>query len=387
MINKEVGSADPSFTSLGKKVKNIQKDKNLFKRVLQNIFGYDILAHRKRSIKRRKQKMERVKKIALSLVILGLVLLFPVTAEAKTKTLSFNIDKVSSNDFVKKVQSQGIKAHYKEKDKNTYKIKITVKAESLKDGRKKVKSFAKKVQKAKDNTYGLSYGVSPDDGYNWDTYDKKTGTYITELFNTCNDIFFLNEITKKALKQDVITTTKYDDGWTYPVGAYTDKLFPESDSFKESSDSVKVQLIVSYIDSYCFIGDIDYHSPVTWKSLYNGTAIGACNVFSQTCIKATRLIAQDYQAERESNHDVNHEIALTAVKNSKGTYDYFYNGSDTFYVDTSVKYTKYETYCLDSWMIVAPKIYKSSKLEKAAYKYGVAHKRSELDKMILAYNK
>ena len=91
------------------------------------------------------------KMILTAALVLGTLVVLPATVEAKTKTLTYNINKVTADEFCKDVYAKGVTAHCLEKDKNKYKITITVKAKSEKDGVKKVESFAKKVMKAKSN--------------------------------------------------------------------------------------------------------------------------------------------------------------------------------------------------------------------------------------------
>lgn len=339
----------------------------------------------------------KINKLAIAVMTMALVVIAPVTAQAKTKTVSFDIDKVSANEFVQTVQSKGKSAHFTERDKNTYPIKITVKAKNKKDGRAKVKAFAKKVQKAKDNTYGLSYGVQYDD-YNTDSFSN--GVYTTNLFSTCNDIYFLNGITAKALNKEVISTYKLDGEWANVVGAYTKNLFPETKEFKNSSDSVKSQVILDYMGSDCmeYAGwdgekfyDVEY--PFTWKNAYLGKAQGVCEDFARMQLKAIRMIAMDYEGERVSNsksgNGAGHSVSLIAVKNSKGNYDYFSgsNGGFTTFQILAEKEKNWENGLLDAWMINNSKEFVKTKLEKAAYKYGKARIYSELDEMILEYHK
>ena len=131
------------------------------------------------------------KTLTITVVTMFLVVLIPTTVQAKTKVMNFNIDKVSANDFVTEVQTQGKIAHFSEKDKNQYKITLTVKAKNEKDGVKKVESFAKKVMKADSNKYGLSYGVSLEDGYNWYRYNEKKKVLTVRKLNCQYFLFFV----------------------------------------------------------------------------------------------------------------------------------------------------------------------------------------------------
>ena len=176
------------------------------------------------------------KTLTITVVTMFLVVLIPTTVQAKTKVMNFNIDKVSANDFVTDVQTQGKIAHFSEKDKNKYKITITVKAKSEKEGIKKVESFAKKVMKAESNKYGLSYGVSLKDDYNWYRYNNKKKVLTVKLANTANDLYYLNCITRDALQTNWIKSTK--------CSVKTKTVFPDSESFKKASESAKTQTVL-----------------------------------------------------------------------------------------------------------------------------------------------
>ena len=171
------------------------------------------------------------KMILTAVLVFGTLVVLPATVEAKTKTLTYNINKVTADEFCKDVYAKGVTAHCLEKDKNKYKITITVKAKSEKDGVKKVESFAKKVMKAKSNKYGLSYGVSLKDDYNWYRYNNKKKVLTVKLFNTANDLYYLNCITRDALQTNWIESTK--------CSVKTKTVFPDSESFKKASGSCK----------------------------------------------------------------------------------------------------------------------------------------------------
>ena len=320
------------------------------------------------------------KTLTITVVTMFLVVLIPTTVQAKTKVMNFNIDKVSANDFVTEVQTQGKIAHFSEKDKNKYKITITVKAKSEKDGVKKVESFAKKVMKAESNKYGLSYGVKPDE-YTHEKYDAKKKIYTVNLANTANDLYYLNCITRDALN------TKYikSNGNSLTTKA----IFPDSKSFKKASESVKVQTICSYMGLHCMYG-ISGKIAFTWKRAYEGKCQGMCGEFLDMYIRAIRLIAYDYNYQIEVNtNGVNHGLVIVKVKNSDGSYDYFQGNNSGFnpYIVLDTKVTKDKnvaTYLyFDSWQVSEPKLYRVTKFEKAAYKWGKARKSSDLEKMYM----
>ena len=320
------------------------------------------------------------KTLTITVVTMFLVVLIPTTVQAKTKVMNFNIDKVSANDFVTEVQTQGKIAHFSEKDKNKYKITITVKAKSEKEGIKKVETFAKKVMKADSNKYGLSYGVKPDE-YTHEKYDAKKKIYTVNLANTANDLYYLNCITRDALN------TKYikSNGNSLTTKA----IFPDSKSFKKASESVKVQTICSYMGLHCMYG-ISGKIAFTWKRAYEGKCQGMCGEFLDMYIRAIRLIAYDYNYQIEVNtNGVNHGLVIVKVKNSDGSYDYFQGNNSGFnpYIVLDTKVTKDKnvaTYLyFDSWQVSEPKLYRVTKFEKAAYKWGKAKKSSDLEKMYM----
>ena len=201
------------------------------------------------------RKIDFKKVLLTAALVIGTVVVLPQTVQAKTKAITYNIDKQSVDYICKDIQAYGKIAHLKEGDKNTYKIVLQTKAKSSSEGRKKVKSFAKKLMKTDSNTYGLSYGVKPDD-YNSESYDKKKKVYTTKLYNTANDIYWLNKIVNEALNE------KY-----YPDKYCSVKdVFPTDESFKKCSQSVKTQFILRFMgkDFRC----MDYSDKIntfTWK--------------------------------------------------------------------------------------------------------------------------
>lgn len=320
------------------------------------------------------------KMILTATLVLGTLVVLPATVEAKTKTLTYNINKVTADKFCKDVYAKGVTAHCIEKDKNSYKITLTVKAKSEKEGVKKVESFAKKVMKAESNKYGLSYGVKPDE-YTHEKYDAKKKIYTVKLANTANDLYYLNCITRDALQAKYIESN--GDSLT------TKAIFSDSESFKEASESAKVQTICSYMGMHCMYGISDKIA-FTWKRAYEGKCQGMCGEFLDMYIRAVRVIAYDYNYQIEVNtNGVNHGLVIVKVKNSDGSYDYFQGNNSGFnpYIVLDTKVTKNKnaaTYLyFDSWQVSEPKLYKVTKLEKAAYKWGKAKKSSDLEKMYM----
>ena len=321
------------------------------------------------------------KMILTAALVVTTLVVFPTNAEAKTKTLTYNINKVSANKFCEDVYNKGADAHFLERDKNKYKITITVKAKSEKDGIKKIETFAKKVMKADSNKYGLSYGVSLKDDYNWYRYNNKKKVLTVKLANTANDLYYLNCITRDALQTNWIESTK--------CSVKTKTVFPDSESFKKASESAKTQTVLYYMGHNCMYGNMDAKgTKISWKKLYEHKQEGVCSDFAQMQEKAVRLIAYDYTAQHEISWAANHEILLVGIKNSEGSYDYFDGSNGGFYpyrVDSKVVKDKTPvTYrFFDSWQVSEPKLYRVTKFEKAAYKWGKAKKSSDLEKMYM----
>ena len=320
------------------------------------------------------------KMILTAALVVTTLVVFPTNAEAKTKTLTYNINKVTADEFCEDVYAKGVTAHCLERDKNKYKITLTVKAKSEKDGVKKVESFAKKVMKADSNKYGLSYGVKPDE-YTCEKYDAKKKIYTVKLANTANDLYYLNCITRDALN------TKYIE--SNGNSLTTKAIFPDSKSFKKASESVKVQTICSYMGLHCMWGTSDKIA-FTWKRAYEGKCQGLCGDFLDMYIRAIRLIAYDYNYQIEVNtNGVNHGLVIVKVKNSEDSYDYFQGNNSGFnpYIILDTKVTKDKnvaTYLyFGSWQVSEPKLYRVTKFEKAAYKWGKAKKSSDLEKMYM----
>ena len=316
------------------------------------------------------------KMILTAVLVFGTLVVLPTTAEAKTKTLTYNINKVTADEFCKDIQSQGTRAVTLHGDKDQYKIVLTVKASSKKKGRAKVRTFAKKVVTAKSNKYGLSYGIKYDD-FNIERYDAKKKVYKTILNNTANDIFYLNGITNKALHQE-----------NFYIGGYyvkKDAVFPTTEDFKNSSESVKVQLILDYIGDNCMIYE-DTHIRYSFKDLYYGKARGVCGDFSNMYVHAARLIGYNVVADRENNYAAKHSTALIKAKRSDGKYDYFEAGNNsinTYIIELKAcEQSSIKIGNLAVWQVKNPEEFKVSKLEKEAYKYAIKLPKSELEEIL-----
>ena len=200
------------------------------------------------------------------------------------------------------------------------------------------------------------------------------------MANTANDLYYLNCITRDALN------TKYID--SNGNSLTTKAIFPDSKSFKKASESVKVQTICSYMGLHCMWGTSDKIA-FTWKRAYEGKCQGLCGDFLDMYIRAIRLIAYDYKYQIEVNTKVNHGLVIVKVKNSDDSYDYFQGNNSGFnpYIVLDTKVTKDKnaaTYLFfDSWQVSEPKLYRVTKFEKAAYKWGKAKKSSDLEKMYM----
>ena len=316
------------------------------------------------------------KKILTAALVVTTLVVFPTNAEAQTKTLTYNIDKVSADKFCKDIDNKGADAVFLESDKNTYKIKLTVKAASKKEGRAKVKKFAKKVMNAKTNQFGLSYGIKYDD-YNYEKYDAKKKVYTTELYQSANDLYYLNAITKSALHKNTMETNKGT--------VYLKEVFPDYETFKQSSESVKVQTILYYMGHNCLVTSQEKKGmKFSWKKAFHNKMYGVCSDYANMFGYALRLIAYDYDLQYEINWKANHEVVLMKVKNSADTYDYFLGDGGGFYPYITFgvpKTAKISSSEFDVWQVKAPKEYKVSKLEKAAFKYATKKTVSELERI------
>lgn len=312
------------------------------------------------------------KMILTAVLVLGTLVVLPVTVEAKTKNLTYNINKVTADEFCEDVQAQGKSAIFAG-GKDKYKIVMTVKASSVKDGRAKVKKFAKKVMTADSNKYGLSYGVQMDD-YNTEKYDSKKKIYTTKLFNSVNDIYYLNAITSRALR-DV-------EYWQRHYVNNIIAVFPNNESFKKLSESAKTQFILGYMGNNCMTCSKEKKGmKFSWKKAFQGKMGGVCSDCANMYGLALRLVAYDYDLQYEINWKANHEIILVKAKNNEDAYDYLIgdNGCFSNYsVSTSAKNAKMTSSDFAVWQIKAPKEYRVSKLEKAAYSYGKNQTKSDL---------
>ena len=357
--------------------------------------------------------MKKFKKTILTIMLLfaALVLVKPEIAEAKTITKTYDIDKVSVDKILAEINTNGKVGVMFSKDKNIFKIKLTTKAKSEKEGIKKMKAFASKVKKSKNNKYGFSYGVKPDD-FNYTHYDKKKKVYSNVLHMTANDIYYLNEIAKKELSEQFVVfyaPDKWigDDGTPEPgyqeKWLYMSEIFPDAASFKKCSDSVKFEMITKYINSIELYTDEDKRTSFKWKYLYQKKAFGKCHELACMEEEIVRAIASDYDYKYEVNWHYNwlgskgHALALVKVKRSEGTYDYFQinNASGSAFETLPDKYKNICTNDADGglevWMNLHPKEFLNDKIEKEAYKYGKEAEKnwgaeSELTKLALSLN-
>lgn len=330
-------------------------------------------------------KIDLKKMVLTAVLVVGTVVVLPQSVEAKVKAITYNIDKQSVDYICKDIQAYGKVAHLREGDKNTYKIKIETKAKSVAEGRKKVNNFAKKLMKCDANTYGLSYGIKYDD-YNTYKYDKKAKKYTTTLFNTANDIYWLNKIVSNSLHQE------------YYPGKYCSvrDVFPTDESFKKCSESVKADFITGYMGSDCMTaeGAAGKRNSFTWKKAYEHKLIGVCHDYAQMDKYALRLIAYNYEYQEEINWKADHEVLLAKVKRADGDYDYFQGnngglavyttGNEDFDIDFCKK-AGIKSLNFIAWQVNAPKEYKASKLEKEAYNYYVKGSTSDLDDIARNY--
>lgn len=359
--------------------------------------------------------MKMIKKILLTLVlVVGTLVLVPTSAEAKTITKTYDIDKVSVDKILAEINTNGKVGVMFSKDKNIFKIKLTTKAKSEKEGIKKMKDFASKVKKSKNNKYGFSYGVKPDD-FNYTHYDKKKKVYSNVLHMTANDIYYLNEIAKKALSEQSVVVAAPDkwigdDGTPEPgwqeKWLYMSEIFPDAASFKKCSDSVKYEMISKYINSISqnlYTDEKAKRTSFKWKYLYQKKAFGACHELALMEEEIVRAIASDYGYKYEVNWHYNwlgakgHALALVKVKRSDGTYDYFQlnNATCVAFQTLPDKYNTEETNDanggLEVWTNLHPKEFLNDKIEKEAYMYGEEGEKnwgpeSELTKLALSLN-
>lgn len=333
--------------------------------------------------------MKNIKKLLLTVaLVVGTTFLAPHTVSADTVTKTFDIDKTSANTIIANINTYGKNGVMFRKDKTIYKIKLTTKAKSLKDGQNKMKKFAKKAMSAKSNTYGLSYGIKPDD-YNDDSYDSKKKVYSETLYMTANDIYYLNQITKKLLSRtefEFLYPEKWigDDGTPECGGGFyatkVKEVFPTTQDFKEASDSVKFQFIAEGMNYW--VGNIAGAKKLKdfkWSYLYNKQSFGACHHLALMYGEIVRAIAYDWDYKYECNMNYGksgHAVALMKVKRDDGTYDYF-TGNDgnlgVFYaLDDKYKKicTKDEQGYLSVWMELRPKTFLVDAIEKEARAYG-----------------
>lgn len=260
----------------------------------------------------------------------------------KHKQLWVDMDKTTPEKYVSMLYKYGKKGI---KEKTHYYIGLKYKAKTYKQAIKKQNAFAKKCMKVKQNKYGLSFGIMYDTA-NADctNYGK---TYKAEMYDSANDCIYMEQIVDKALAQEYITVEGWDKNgnWTRKT-ALTKDVFPTVASFKKASDSVKLQVVATYMSNHCMFYEgtpKDGYNGFCFQGAAKGKCYGVCYDFRVMYMHATRTICYDDEC-RDLNDsatkyarnypidfdNLNHALMIAIVRNSKGGFDMFEGNDNCF---------------------------------------------------------
>ena len=290
-----------------------------------------------------------VKKLVLSvLVATTIITTVPVSnvqAAVKKEYLNhvyktINLEKTTPEQYVKLIETYGVKGI---REKKHYIINYYVKTKNDTQAVKKINAFTQKLQKAKNNRYGISMGVQIDEG-NAERVKRTKGKCIYSPILSANDIVYMERTITKALRQKTFNIKGYNKDKVYgTITARTKDVFPNSAAFKKASDSVKVQFVNDYIGRNCFVygGAQDgYYDDFSIQAIATGKFTGNCDSAMQCYMWTTRAIAyiEDLAVTSKNPSAIspliydkfNHATMVAKVRNSYGTFDYLEGNNNEF---------------------------------------------------------
>lgn len=266
----------------------------------------------------------------------------------KHKTVTKVIDinkKNAAEEYVNLVHKYGEKGI---KEKVYYDIRFKCnekKWDKLED--KLLKDFQYKVMRAKNNKYGLSMGLLYSDNIKY-----KNNFYYFQSYAPANDVVYFEQIIEKALNSKVYRIDGYDYEGQYDTAkAFVKDIFPNADSFKNASESVKLQFIASYMGKNCMHHGWSWPSGKRYKDYFwffsfQGAASGyickgVCADFADMYVIITRMLCNTgYEDSIKKNYcgaeyadfgpPYNHAVAACYARNSSGKIDIFEGNNDTF---------------------------------------------------------
>lgn len=333
-----------------------------------------------------------VKKLVLSVLVATTVIttvpVSNVQAASKTYTitkypgykntyaLNIDIDKTSPSKCLSIINEYGKKEI---NSKKGYVIKLRCKAKNEVIGADKCIAYGKKIKKI--DKYGINENITFNDSN--EGYKFSKGTFTVELLNSCGERVYADKFIENALNsKEVSTTTYYKDGTYRTYTAKVKDLFPNRAAFKKASDSVKAQFLCTYAGKYCmkYSGtDKRYNQDWSFKAMANKNAAGVCQDFTCMYSNIVILINEYYNIGATGN---GHDMGLFAVKNSKGSLDYFETNNAIVrnFAYTADKTNTKSTNLLD--LIYAKKLYKKDIYWDKAKKYADNWKVSEFNQLV-----
>lgn len=260
----------------------------------------------------------------------------------KIKQLWFDIDKITPEKYIDMVYKYGKKGI---KERTHYYLGLKMNTKTDDETINKFYKFTKKIVKAKNNKYGISMGIELDHITDFVSWEK--GNKIG-MATSCNDIIYMEQVIKEALKQKTYSVDGYDKNGHYTrATVYVKDLFPTINDFKKASESVKLQFIASYMGTHCM-----FYSGTTknryWSFSFEGAAskgkcAGVCIDFAIMYAECTRMLCNtgmfmdsklgdiDYcGAEVGTFNSFDHSVAACYARNSYGTTDAFEGNNADF---------------------------------------------------------
>lgn len=334
-----------------------------------------------------------VKKLVLSVLVATTVIttvpVSNVQAASKTYTITkskayknnyyvnIDIDKTSPSKCLSIINEYGKKEN--KSNKIVYNPVLKCKAKSENNGIEKCRAYGKKIKKI--DKYGISENITFNDSN--EDYNYSKGTFTLELLNSCGERVYADKFIENALNsKEISTTTYYKDGTYRTYTAKVKDLFPNRAAFKKASDSVKAQFLCTYAGKNCmtYSGTNAKHNQAwSFEAMAKENASGVCQDFSGMYSNIVILIDTYYNI---GDADNGHDMGLFAVKNSKGTLDYFETNNAIVrnFAYTADKTNTKSNNLLD--LLYAKKLYKKYDYLNKAKKYADNWKVSEFNQLV-----